>query len=72
MICQVDTTDFLRDAADFLREKHSLRKPPHAFGSELVRISETGLLKKTGILLSNITISWATIQEMLLILHILR
>ena len=35
MECQVDTMDFLR-------EKHSLRKPPHAFGSELVKRSETG------------------------------
>ena len=34
LICQVDTIDFLR-------EKHSLRKPPHAFGSELVKKSET-------------------------------
>ena len=33
MICQVDTIDFLR-------EPQSLRKPPHAFGSELVRKSE--------------------------------
>ena len=33
MECQVDTMDFLR-------EKHSLRKP-HAFGSELVKKSET-------------------------------
>ena len=34
LICQVDTIDFLS-------EKHSLRKPPHAFGSELVKKSET-------------------------------
>ena len=34
MICQVDTIHFLS-------EKHSLRKPPHAFGSELVKKSET-------------------------------
>ena len=32
LICQVDTIDFLS-------EKHSLRKPPHAFGSELVKKS---------------------------------
>ena len=29
------------DTKDFLREKHSLRKPPHAFGSGLVKKSET-------------------------------
>ena len=29
-------------------------------------------LKKTGMLLSNITVSWATKQEMLLIFHVLR
>ena len=34
MICQVDTIDFLL-------EKYSLRKPPHVFGSELVKKSET-------------------------------
>ena len=34
MICQVETTDFLS-------EKHSLGKPPHAFGSELVKKFET-------------------------------
>ena len=34
MICQVDTIDLLH-------EKHSLSKPPHAFGSELVKQSET-------------------------------
>ena len=33
MICQVDTIDF--------SEKHSLKKPPYAFGSELVKKSET-------------------------------
>ena len=51
MICQVDTIDFLS-------EKHSLRKPPHAFSSELAQKAETeDLLKKTGMLLSNITVS---------------
>ena len=34
MLCQVDTIDFPS-------EKHSLRKSPHAFGSELVKKSET-------------------------------
>ena len=33
MICQVDTMDYLNN--------HSLRKSPHAFGSELVNKSET-------------------------------
>ena len=28
------------DAIDFLLEKHSLRKPSHAFGSELVKMSD--------------------------------
>ena len=66
MICQVDTIDFLG-------EKPSLRKPPHAFGSESVKKSDSkGLLKKTGMLLSNITVSWATKQEMLLIYHVPR
>ena len=34
LICQVDTIDFLS-------KKHSLRKPPHALNSELVKKSET-------------------------------
>ena len=33
LICQVDTINFLS-------KNHSLRKPPHAFGSELVKKSE--------------------------------
>ena len=41
MMCQVDTTDFLH-------ENHSLmRNTPHAFGSELVKKSETENLKYT-------------------------
>ena len=79
MICQVPL-----ETIDYLSEIHSLRKPPHAFDSELVkkshvfclRRSETdsrkGLLKKTGMLLSIITVSWVTKQEILLIFHVLR
>ena len=36
MICQVDTIYFLSETS-------SLREPPHAFGSELVKKSETAL-----------------------------
>ena len=38
MICQMDTIDFLP-------EKHNLTKSPHAFGSELVKKSETASQK---------------------------
>ena len=39
MVCQVDTIIFSR-------ENHPLRKPPHAFGSDLVVKSETEMARR--------------------------
>ena len=45
--------DDMVNTIDFLREKQSLRKSPHAFGSESVEKfwDRKGLLKKAGVLL---------------------
>ena len=74
MICQVETIEL-----KFLSEKHSDKTTTCTWHCIWFTVSEKvwdrkGLLKKTGMLLFNITVyvSWATKQEMLLVFHVLR